>query len=174
MEKRLINKTKYTKGFYISLTLYKIKHSILSYVGGITICMTITQGIGLMRDNKVTGWWTVFAGAIIIPIIVYLIPYFINMRNYKKIVADNGGEDIDVSLELTDSKMICKNSMGQTQRLRYENIKDITEKSNLIIINFNVNAAPMYLSNKPEAFIGCTKEEMFDRLTKYSGVKIFK
>ena len=172
MEKRLINKTKYTKGFYISLTLYKVKHSILSYVGGITICMTITQGIGLMRDNNTVGWWTVFTGAIIIPFIVYGIPFIINMRNYKKIVKDNGGEDIDVSLELTDTKMICKNSMGQVQRCRYENVKEIIDKSNLLMVTFNINAAPMYLSNKPEAFIGCTKEEMLDRLTKFTGVKV--
>lgn len=172
MEKRLINKTKYTKGFYISLTLYKIKHSILSYVGGITIAMTITQGIGLMRDNNTVGWWTVFAGAIIIPTIVYVIPYIINMRNYKKIVKDNDGEDLEVSFELTDNKITCRNSMGQTQRLKYDQVKEVIEHSNLLIVNFKTNAAPMYLSNKEEAFIGCTKEEMLERLKRMSGVEV--
>lgn len=174
MEKRLINKTTYTKGFYISLTLYKVKHSILAYVGGSTIVLTIAQGIGLMRDNPTTGWWTLFTGAIIIPIIVYIVPYILNMRNYKKIVEDNKGEDMVVTLEMTDNKITCRNSMGQIQHCRYMDVKDITEKSNLFIVAFKTNAAPLYLSTKEDAFVGCTKQEVYDRFQKNNPeVKIY-
>ena len=172
MEKRLINKTTYTKGFYISLTLYKIKRSLLSIVGGFSIVVTITQGIGMMRDQPVTGWWTVFAGAVAMPLIVYVVPFIINMKNYKKIVKDNKGEDIVVSLELTDSKIICRNSMGQTQHCRYKDVKEVVDKSNMFVVSFNNNGAPVYLSNTDEAFIGCTKKEVIERFEKFSGVKV--
>lgn len=174
MEKRLINKTVYTKGFYISLTLYKVKHSILAYVGGSTIVLTIAQGIGMLRDKPVEGWWTLFTGTIIIPAIVYLAPYLLNMRNYKKIVKDNKGEDLVVTLEMTDKKITCRNSLGQLQHCRYQDVKDITEKSNLFIISFKTNASPLYLSTAEDAFIGCSKQEIYDRIQKMnSDVKIF-
>lgn len=166
MEKRLINKTLYSKGFYISLTLYKVKHSSLAYLGGTTIALTIAQGIGMLRDKPKPGWFTLFTGAVIIPIIVYIVPYIINMRNYNKIVKDNKGNDLEVTLELTEKKITCRNSLGQIQHCRYEDVKDITEKSNLFIISFKTNAAPLYLSTDKEAFIGCTKEEIYDKLQR--------
>ena len=125
-----------------------------------------------METEPTKGWWTVFAGAIVEPIIVFVIPFFINMRNYKKIVKDNKGQDLEVTMELLSDKIVLRNSMTQNQISKYENVKDITDKGGMLVVMLK-SGESLYFGSADENFIGCSKQEFLDRLSRKSDKKVF-
>jgi len=169
-----MNKTTYTKGFYVWISLYKIKHSFLASIGMFQMATSITVGMGMMANpaTKTDGWWAIFSGAVINPIIVFLIPFIVNMNNYRKMVKDNNGNDIDVSIELTDNKIVLRNSMIQNSVISYSKVKEILNKNGMIIIEL-IDGDKLYFGTADYCFIGCTKDEFLDKLRSKTQKKVF-
>lgn len=131
------NKTEYTRKLYKKIAVYKTFYSSKSILAFLAISVSCYTGAITINSDPLSkqGWFYLLLGFVIFPLLFFGIPYFLTMYGYKTIIKESNGKPFSVSVEITDKKISCRNSLGQLITLPYDKIEKVSVLSNLFVIS---------------------------------------
>lgn len=157
------NKTVYTKEIYKRISYQKsFSYELLSFKGMVMAAVLWVGARLVMTDNTQLGAWLVCAfGGIIIPFTFFVYPAIRPKMMYKEVLKETDGKELVNRIELDNSEIVARNSIGQKIVRSYQQVTEIRKTSYLIVLLSN-KWDPIYMDIN--GFENCTAEQALDFL----------
>lgn len=160
-------KTEYTKDFYRKIGLYRAFSSSNFPIVAVIVIVSCYFGSMAIRvePKSWNGWLALFSGLVLVPFVFFGLPYFLSVHGYKTVRKQNNGKPFYVTAEISRKGISCKNSLGQSMNVSYDQISKVIIKNGLFVVESSKQA--IYLATSD---FNHPAEEVYDFISRRRGI----
>lgn len=167
----IINSTDYDKNFYKLIAGQKLFKDPISFVGAFAVVMCCYSGITLLVSGQyeISTYLYLVLGLVLIPVLCFVLPYRKNCKAYEEAMKLTKGKPFIINVKFSLDSLNMKNSLSQSELHKYNEVKSISIKGDLITISLN-KGNPIYINKK--SFLDCTYDDFKLFIKKNSEITI--
>lgn len=155
------NQTEYTEDLYKNVAGYNFFHGKLGTIGSLFVAYALFTASYKLEDEatKTQGWIFMILALIVLPIIFFVVPYFITRNGYK-----SSKTITVVTTEIYEDCIVCKNNTDVSKKYYYNQMKYVRKDNNMISILIKDINQPLFMNK--DSFIDCTWQEAYEFLSE--------